>query len=541
MTPEFKARLCGGGREFFPPGRAPVLCMNGAVACSHPLASAEAVLALKKGGSAADAAIVAAAVLCVAEPHMTGIGGDVFALAAKDKTRLALDGSGWLPAAFQPSASGGVAETSPLSVTIPGAVAAWEKMHQRFGKLTWAELLSPAIRAAKDGVPVAPRVARDWKNESGRLQADADARALFLSDGHAPRVGDLHRNPRLATTLEDIAQNGARAFYHGAAAQEIAAKLQALGGAHAESDFADYYENGAQWRRPASMAYRNWTVWQCPPAGQGLTALLMLRAMGDFDLARMTPENRAVVFADICARAYRWRDENIGDNFPAAPDGDFSGALESAWRDFFPRNFAEKMSTEKTPSMGAEHRDTIYMAAADADGLAVSFINSLFHPFGSGIVAPQSGILLHNRGASFSPDGRGANAANAAKAGRRPLHTIIPGLAESADGDLLAFGVMGGHYQAAGHAWLLMHWLDLGGDLQSALDAPRLFAYPPGANALQMEPGFDASTCRALAGRGWELEDLRAPLGGGQAVMRFADGVFAAASDARKDGLALGF
>ena len=525
MKPELKARLCGEDKSFFAPGRSPVLSAHGAVATSHPLASAEALQILRQGGSAADAAIAAAAILCVAEPHMTGVGGDVFALAKRANSPGApasLDGSGWLPAAFSPPSSGAIPETSPLAVTVPGATAAWEKLHQRFGKLAWRDVLAPAVRAASDGVPLAPRVARDWQKESARLLPDADARQFFLPEGKAPRVGDLHRNPNLARTLENIAQNGAAAFYRGDIARDIVAKLNSLGGAHSESDFAEYYENGAQWREPASLEYRGWTVWECPPSAQGLAALLMLRALRERDLAAATPENRALLFANICRRAYQWRDANIGDNFPS---GDFAAVLESVRRESF-------------PPQGAEHRDTVYLAAADSDGLLVSFINSLFHPFGGGIYIPQSGVLLHNRGAAFSPRPESPNAPGPR---RRPLHTLLPGMAENADGDILSFGVMGGNYQAAGHAWFLMNLLDLGADLQTALDAPRIFAFPPETSELQIEPGFSRPTRLALRRAGWKLKNAPDPLGGGQAALRFADGLIASASDARKDGAATGY
>ena len=523
MTPEFKTRLCGNDKSFFPPGRAPVVCGNGAVAASHPVASFVGVDVIRQGGSAADAAVAAAAILCVAEPHMTGIGGDAFALVRECETGgepVALDGSGWLPEKF--CASGVVSETSPHSVTVPGAVAAWEKLHQRFGKLPWANLLAPAVRAAHDGIPVAPRVARDWRNEKSRVVSDGDARALFLPNGRAPSAGETHRNPALARALSDIARNGARTFYAGDIARDIVRKLNAAGGAHSESDFADYYEGGAEWREPAAAAYREWKVWECPPAGQGLAALLMLRAMEGRDLGNESAEDRAVAFAEICRRAYQWRDANIGDG---APVGEADDILESALRE----NFS---------ATGAEHRDTVYLAAVDGGGLCVSFINSLFHPFGSGIVAPQSGILLHNRGAAFSPEMKSPNAAGPR---RRPMHTLAPAMAQSPRGDALVFGVMGGQYQAAGHAWFLTNVLDLQCDLQSALDAPRLFAFPPESPGLRIEPGFSESVRRALTGAGWRLADLTEPLGGGQAVLRFADGVLLAASDARKDGCAAGF
>ena len=539
----------------FPPGRRPVRSSHGAVATSHPLASAEALTVLQNGGSAADAAVAAAGVLCVAEPHMTGVGGDAFALARPpdgggggidESNPIALDGSGWLPAGFSlpgpgpdsdpgPNGSGlsKIPETSPLAVTVPGAVAAWEKLHRRFGRLPWREVLAPAIRCAREGVPVAPRVARDWRREIARVESDPDAKKLFLKDGKSFEAGEIFSNPRLAESLEEIAQGGAKAFYCGGAARDIVAKLNALGGAHAAADFADFHADGARWRAAAAADYRGWTVWECPPSGQGLAALLMLRAMAARDFAKMNPARRVAAFAEICARAYEWRDAAVGDD---SPRGDFSRILESALREKFPaeKNSAEKFPTEKIP---AEHRDTICLAAADSSGLAVSFINSLFHPFGGGIVAPQSGILLHNRGAAFSP----SSAVNAPGPRKRPLHTIIPGMARSPHGDILSFGVMGGNYQAAGHAWLLMNLLDCGMDLQAALDAPRIFAPSPQNRRAQVEPGFSESERSALAEAGWNLVDSSEPLGGGQAVLRFADGTFLSASDSRKDGVALGF
>ena len=539
-----KSSACGSGKSFFGPGRAPVLAAHAAVATSHPLAAAEALSVLKNNGSAADAAITAAAMLCVAEPHMTGIGGDAFALAGFRKTNngtetpVALDGSGWLPAGFSLSqGDSGIGETSPLSVTVPGAIAAWEKLHQRFGKVPWKELLAPAVAAARIGIPVAPRVARDWKNESARVQSDPDAAALYLPDGKAPNIGDLHRNPKLADALESVAQDGARAFYVGDIAHDIVGKLNSLGASHSASDFAEYLQDGAQWRTPVATDYRGWKVWECPPAGQGLAALLMLRAMREHDFAAMNESERAKVFASICRRAYQWRDENIGDNAPA---GNLNEVLENAARECFPKPGPESESESQVQPRrrGAEHRDTVCVVAMDADGLAVSLLNSLFHPFGSGIVAPQSGTLLHNRGASFSPNPRSPNTPSPRK---RPLHTLIPALAENANGDALAFGVMGGQYQAAGHAWFLTNLLDLQVDLQSALDAPRMFCYPPESDALQLEPGFAETTRKALCDAGWKLATAESPMGGGQAALRFADGTLAAASDPRKDGVALGF
>lgn len=503
--------------------RSPLYARSAAVATSHPLASGEALTILRQGGSAADAAIAAAAVLCMAEPQMTGIGGDCFALVKtpQQQTPLALNGSGWTPQ--QLTDNNGIADT----ITIPGAVAAWKKLHDRFGRLPFARLFDSAIRYADEGCPVAARVAEDWQLFGARVQKDNDAAKIFLPGGRAPAEGELFRNPELAATLAQIADDGGESFYRGGIAEQMVAKLRAVGGGHSPADFADY---DAVWQKPVSGDYRGWRVWQCPPNGQGIVALLMLSAMMQTnDWQILSPPERAHRYAIITRLAYQWRDDNIGGEVDTAK------LLSTMGRQGEVIAAAAKGGDIPPPcNPPPEHRDTVYLAVADGGGMTVSFINSIFHPFGSGIVAPKSGILLHNRGASFVS---AAGHPNTLAPRKRPMHTIIPAIAESEKG-VLTFGVMGGHYQAAGQAWFLHKWLDEGMDLQRAMDAPRLFNYP---DKIYAEKGMDAAIIGELRRRGHLVEYSAQYIGGGQAVFCAASGVVAAASDSRKDGIAAGF
>ena len=507
--------------------RPPVYAQTAAAATSHPLASGEALAVLRAGGSAADAAIAASAVLCLAEPQMTGVGGDCFVLikTPEQKTPMVLNGSGWTPQNITAKASAKARVAH--SITIPGAVAAWKALHNKFGKLPFARLFDSAIRYAVDGCPVAARVAQDWQREARQVQTDDDAAVIFLPDGLPPKEGDIHRQPKLAATLATIAEDGGESFYRGAIAEDIIGKLQQLGGTHNRADFADYKP---EWQKPVSGDYRNWRIWQCPPNGQGAVVLLMLAAMAQTDMQNLSPSMRAHKYAVITRLSYQWRDVVIGDEKINARQIERVIAAQAK------RIIAAVQSNKLPPKLSPppEHRDTVYLAVADGDGMCVSFINSIFHPFGSGIVAPKSGVLLHNRGASFvRTDGH----PNQLAPRKRPMHTIIPAIAESAQGTM-AFGVMGGHYQAAGQAWFLHKFLDEGLDLQQALDAPRFFNYP---DKIYAEESLDAQTRAELQKQGHTIAQTAQPLGGGQVVLRAADGKITAASDHRKDGIAAGF
>ena len=500
----------------------PLYAVNGACATSHPLASAEALAVLRAGGSAADACIAAAAVQCVVEAHMTGIGGDCFVMIKPPAAPpTALNGSGHCPAglslpALVQQSGGALKETSPLTVTVPGAVDAWHKLHHYYGRLPWRGLFQTAIRYASHGYPLAARVAHDWEIYQQRVCDDDDARAVFLPDGKPPAEGDIHRQPALAATLMKIADDGGDSFYRGDIAKQMVAKLNRGGAPHTLDDFSSYQ---ARWETPVATNFRGWRVWECPPNCQGVVALLMLELMGR--QPPTPPSGKSLGdFADITRRAYVWRDKHLGEAM-------------TNWKNAAMTLAANDSVTPSTPP--PEHKDTVYLAAIDGRGLAVSFINSIFHPFGSGIVAPECGVLFHNRGLSFSLQEGHANALAPRK---RPMHTIIPAIAEGPAGEILSFGIMGGHYQAAGQAWFLQRWLDDGADLQQALDAPRIFNYP---DALWVEKSLPVALQQQLAAAGHTVKIRDEPLGGGQAVLRTADNRLVAASDSRKDGVALGF
>jgi gamma-glutamyltranspeptidase/glutathione hydrolase len=531
-------------RPFQAPGRSAVYGTRAMAATSHPAASLVAVETLKRGGSAVDAALAASALLCVVEPHMTGIGGDCFAIvAAPGQAPRALMASGPAPAGVDREAAAArglteIPDDSPLAVNVPGAVDGWTKLHAAYGRLPLADLMEPAARAAEDGYAVAPRVAFDWGKHAPRLARHAETAALFLAGGEALRAGDVHRQPALARTLRAIGRSGRAGFYEGAVAEEIVSVLRARGGAHTLDDLAACE---ATWADPIRASFAGVDVVETPPNGQGATAHLILKALEGWDAWRAaTGPERLRLYAEATRAAYRLRDRGITD--PAAMTiglDRFLGAEAVA----FVRDAAADPGATAGPAHAARdlgrvpwETDTIYLTVVDEDGLVVSFINSLFHPFGSTLVAPESGVLLHCRGASFSLD---AGHPNALVPGKRTMHTIIPGLVEKDGAPLMPFGVMGGHYQAAGHAHLMIRLFEEGLDLQQAIDAPRLFGY---RTATEVEEGIDAETRAHLAAHGCALEDAASPIGGAQAILiDRTRGVLVGASDPRKDGCALGW
>ncbi len=522
----------GADRDFFNPRRAPAYGQNGACATSHPFSSVEAIRILQFGGSAVDAAIAAMAVQCVVEPHMTGVGGDCFALvkAPGEEKPLAINGSGWAPrdvSIERIKKAGGLSQTSPHSVTVPGAVAAWRKLHKKFGKLDWGELFTTAIGYAEQGFLVTPKVAKSWQTEQKMLKTHHATAQNFLKDGRAPQSGEIFKLPLLGSTLRSIAGDGGECFYRGRIARDMVGALNELGGDHSVEDFADYAEDGAKWVEPICGKYRDWNVWECPPNGQGVVALMLLAAMDGH-----MPEDEAQAihfFAEITRPIYAWRDTMLGER------------TEHDWRAFFEESGkkarAEVGATAKgaVPQAAVEHKDTAYLATADSDGMVVSFINSLFYAFGGGITGPQSGVLLQNRGMYFALDESHANAIAPRK---RPMHTIIPAIVENGRGDTLALGVTGGFYQPVGQAWVLSRLFDRSEHLQEALDAPRVFNYP---DALYLEPTIGRETVQKLRKMGHKIALDGVPMGGAQAVHRRKDGLLIAASESRKDGVALGY
>jgi gamma-glutamyltranspeptidase/glutathione hydrolase len=528
-------------RDLQLPGRSAVHATHAMAATSHPAATLVAIETLHAGGNAIDAAIAAAATLAVVEPHSTGIGGDVFALyqPKSEGELIALNGSGRAPAAATAERlkAEGLQEIgfrSPHAVTVPGAVAAWQTLSDDHGRLGLDRLLRPAIAFARDGYPVHEVVAHVWAREYDKLAADANARAVFLATNRPLKAGEIHRQPALADTLEAIADGGRDAFYTGGIAQDMVACLQGLGGLHTMDDFAGAR---ADYVAPIHTDYDGLEVWECPPNGQGIIALMMLNILSGFELAKLDPlgAERIHLEAEATRLAYRDRAALIADPEHAAVP--VETLLSDDYADGLRALISPDRALEHMPPPGeAPHRDTVYLTVVDADRNAVSFINSLFHSYGTGLMSPKTGVMFHNRGSGFSLDPAHPNCI---APGKRPMHTIIPGMAMKGGRAQMPFGVMGGHFQPVGHVHFLTNLVDYGMSVQEALDCPRAFAF---GDELRLEHGVPEATRAKLAAMGHRVVESGIPLGGGQAIwIDWDTGVLTGGSDPRKDGCALGY
>jgi gamma-glutamyltranspeptidase/glutathione hydrolase len=524
-------------RDFMAIGRSVAVAEKGMAATSHPQATLAAVEMLRAGGNAVDSAIAAVAVQGVVEPQMTGIGGDCFALySPKAGAPIALNGSGRTPAGtdvgkYADGAERDIPPTSPEAVTVPGAIDAWCRLAADHGSKSLEEIFRPAIAAAEHGFCVTPRVAEDWRRFRARIEIDGNAKAQFLPGGAAPAVGDIRTQPALGATLRRIARDGRDAFYAGEVADEMVGILRGLGGAHTADDFAAQTSEDV---RPISARYHDHDVVECPPNGQGLAALMILRTLAGFDVGALSQADRIHLLAEATKAAYRARDAFFCD--PATSKVDPAAFLAEDYIGKIRNRIDMGRASEPTAWDDIEHRDTVYVTVVDRDLNAISLINSLFYPFGSGIYAPQSGILLHNRGWSFRAKPGHLNSLGPRK---RPMHTIIPGLLRKDGKTVMPFGVMGGHYQAAGHANLLSNIFDMKMDLQAAAEAPRSFAFN---GVLSLETTIPSAIRDELRERGHDARFSEEPIGGCQAIrIDHARGVLFGASDHRKDGLALGF
>jgi len=525
-------------RDFHFPGRSPVMACDAMAATSHPLATQAAIETLRAGGTAADAAVTAVALLGVIEPAMTGIGGDCFCIVSKPDAPLwGYNGSGRASAAVRTEtllAKGitAIALESIHAVTVPGAVEAWASILKAHGRFGLDRALQPAIRYARDGFPIAPRVGSDWTGHVAKLRGDAGATRHFLTDGRAPAIGEVVRFPALAKTLEAIAAGGPRAFYQGPIAREIAATIAARGGLVDEEDLARHRGNEIA---PVSSNYRGLDLVELPPNGQGIIAQVMLNMLEPFDLARLDPlgAERFHLQLEAARLAYAVRDTEIAD--AAAMLAPVSSLLDKG----FARERAGRIdltSRVEGPALATTISDTTYLTVVDRDRTAVSFINSLYSAFGVGIATPNSGIMLHNRGACFVVE---PGHPNTIGPGKRPMHTIIPAMAMRDGRCDMSFGVMGGHYKAVGHAHVIGNMVDHGMDVQAAIDAPRVFL---DGDVTLVERGVSAAAVAGLKARGHNVAVRPLPLGGGQAIQIDWDrGVLIGGSDPRKDGLALGY
>ncbi|MCB2193992.1 MAG: gamma-glutamyltransferase [Deltaproteobacteria bacterium] len=526
-----------------PAQRSVVMAPQGMAASSHPLATRAGVRVLEDGGNAVDAAVAMVAVLSVVEPYSVAAGGDAFALLSLEDGEkvVGLNASGRAPAAadldtYLAKGHETVPVTGGLSVTVPGALSGWAEALERYGTMGLDTLLRPAITYAEKGYPVSQVIAGEWARAEELLQRDPAAAATYLIDGKAPRAGQVFQNPDLARTYRRVAEDGPELFYQGEMAEAIAACVRAGGGLMTPDDLAAHSN---QWVDPISLDYRGHTVLELPPNGQGAVALEILNILSGYDLAGLEPGGAEYLhlIGEAIKIAFGDRDRYITDHdfSPAPLERLLSPSYGAACREMI-RPGAVLEPGAAPPNNG----DTVYLAVGDSQGNAASFISSIFTHFGSGLVVPGTGILLHCRGRSFSLD---PEHANRLEPGKRPMHTIIPGMLMK-DGLLeAAFGVMGGDMQPQGHAQFLVNTLDFGLDLQASMDAPRLRYM--GGKSMYLEDGISQESAQRMAAWGHTVDQGPYPtneVGGGQVVWRDQEqGVWLGASDRRKDGCAMGY
>ena len=528
------------------PGRSVVRAQHGMVASSQPLASQVGLDVLKRGGNAVDAAIAMAAMLNVTEPMMTGIGGDAFAIVYWSRTKelKGLNASGRAPRSltreyFAKKNLKSIPNGGMEAVTVPGAFDGWVTLVDKYGTMKMADLLAPAIAYAENGFPVMEKTAEDWQAEVRKLQRTPAATSNYLVDGRAPRAGEIFRQPNLARTLRSLANGGRDAFYKGEIARAIVEYCKKNGGFITMEDLA---ATKSDWVELISTNYRGYTVYEIPPNGQGLTALLALNILEGFDLSTLSAQPARYYHTMIEAMKIAFADRNryIADPaFAKVPVAELLSKSYAAKRRSLINS--EKALDSVPPGDLNLGSDTTYLSVVDKDGNAVSFINSLFDAFGSGVVAGDTGIVLQNRGTAFSLD---PDHPNRLEPGKRPFHTIIPAMVFK-DGQLfMSFGVMGGAIQPQGHVQVLVNIFDLGMDLQEAIDAPR-FRFMTGKSVL-FEDELTAPVIEKLIAMGHVRATppgvLRSSMGGGQAIMIDpATKTLMGASDPRKDGMAMGY
>ncbi|GGB31584.1 gamma-glutamyltransferase [Tistrella bauzanensis] len=531
-------------RDFQRPGRSAVYANEAMAATSHPLATLVALDKLKAGGNAVDAAIAAVAVLGLLEPHMTGVGGDCWALIqrAGDARPLCYNGTGRAAAASGPGidrlldqGATAVPQTDPLAVTVPGAVEAWARLSADHGRLGLDRVLAPAIDLARAGAPVAPRVAADWACHVELLSRNEVTAQSFLAGARAPEAGARIAQTQMCRTLSAIAKDGPAAFYEGWIADDMVETLRGLGGCHSLDDFAGH---AGHYTDPAAGQYRGRHIFETPPNSQGLIALAILAMIEGVDVAALDPDGPA--FHDLIARASEaaiaLRDQHLSDPEDRFGDEDGGGArIMDEARRLAPR-IAAGARVAPSPRAPGGSGDTVYVTVVDRDQTAVSMVNSIFSAFGSGITCPRSGVLFNSRGTGFRlrPGTPGHYTP-----GRRPPHTLVAGMMGDGRRPVMSFGVMGGQYQAIGHATLLARMLDHGLDPQAAIDLPRSQAM---GGVLELETGAAPTLMPQLIGLGNRVRAAAQPLGGAQAiVIDWERGVLIGGSDPRKDGCALGY
>jgi gamma-glutamyltranspeptidase/glutathione hydrolase len=529
-------------------GRSRIATKFGIVAASHPLAAPAGVQILERGGNAVDAAIATNAVMALVEPHYNGIGGDLFAIyyEARSGKLYGLNAGGWAPRGLTPAflQAKGITRmpgNGIHSVTVPGAVAGWDALRSRFGKLPMSDLLASAIYYADEGFPVTDVIAQYWADGAARLAAEPLAAQTFLPDGRAPRSGDLFRNPRLANTLRLVARNGAAGFYEGKTAQAIVAISREKGGAMTLDDLKDYRP---EWVDPITTTYRGWNVYELPPNTQGIAALMMLNIMERYPLAEYGFQSPKTMHVMIEAKKLAYADmlRYVGDphfsNVPVGPLLSKEHGAERA-RLIDPRKAACEVQPSVLPGLTtASGGDTIYLSVIDRNGNIVSLIQSLYSSFGSGIVPPDTGVMLHNRGALFTLQ---PGHPNLLAGHKRPLTTLVPAFMSKGDVKL-GFGIMGGFNQAQAHAQFVSNVADFGLDVQEALEAGRFTKISFDGCDVNVEALVAAQTRSELATLGHQITVVpprSGVFGYGQAVMSNGQGVHFGGSEPRHAGEAI--
>lgn len=520
-------------------GRSTVYAPNGVVATSQPLATTAALRILDQGGNAIDAAVAAAAVLNVTEPHMTGMGGDMFAILwSADEGRLVgLDASGKSGsktdyAALVEEGAESVPGSGPRSVTVPGALAGWSDLVEQYGELTLAEVLAPAIQIAEEGFPVTPIIAQDWAGTVEGLRRDPGSTATYLVDGEAPKAGDWHRNPDLARTFRRIADHGPETFYGGELGAELVAGLDELGGYITLDDLANH---SSRWVEPLSIDYKNYTLYELPPAGQGIAALQMLKMVEGVDFSQIRHNSAEYLHLLIEAKKLAYADLSRYVADPDHMDVSTEALLDPAYLAGRAAMIDPTRAADR-PDAGhfATDSETIYLTAADRHGNMISLINSIYGYFGARVVVPGTGVMLQNRGGGFTME---EGHPNQIAPNKRPFHTIIPAFASKDGEPWLSFGVMSGSMQPQGHVQVLLNMVEYGMDPQEAIDAARFRHFSGTRVAIE---NLDPEVAAKLEALGHTLRDPEGvAFGGAQAILRLARG-WAAGSDPRKDGMAAG-
>ncbi len=527
-------------RKFDRPGRSAVHASEAMVATSHPLASSTAIEILKAGGNAIDAAVAASATLCIVEPQSTGIGGDCFAIVTEpDGSIHGLNGSGRAPAGahldyYLDNKINVLWDHPEHTVTAPGAINAWEMLLEKFGTMGFDQLFQNAIHYGENGFPISPRVSRDWGGLEELLLANEAAVKHFLVDGHAPKLGSIHKLPAMAQTLRTIAQKGAGAFYSGEIAAEMATNVQALGGFLSEEDIAAVQ---GDWVTPISVNYKGYEIHEIPPNGQGITALVLLKLLNRLGSDALDADSPERVHLEMEAGriAYGIRDAYVSD--PATMGRTVEQILANDHIEQLAGLYSADKRNDDLTLPELPRADTIYLTVVDRDQRAVSFINSVYAGFGSGIVTPKGGFAMQNRGACFVVEEGHDNAIGPSK---RPMHTIIPGMVTKDGKAQYSFGVMGGAYQPMGHGHVIANMIDYGMDPQEALDHPRVFW--DADEVIETEAGCPAGLNDFLAGKGHNVRQATSPHGGGQIIrIDHANGTLVGGSDPRKDGQAQGY